>query len=401
MKESLEYSFSSTLIQAIGIVLVAGLLLPMTRALPGVFLRYWACGWVSLALAIFSLFGSFQTDSSDYREAFLIGYCEAKYLFGFLLWAGCRQVATGQILRPIHFLALLPSAAFGVIAPLVLHDLRYLFPFHATVVGFLFSFALLALKRIPVGQHTPTIGLWVLRGSLAGLAFLFFHYAIVTGYLVFFQPEVDYRYRASSSIYAVLLETSLAFGMVMLATDRLRGELAAKNAQLAAAAAELAIAARTDYLTGLLNRRALDDLFTGPSVECVPGGVALLDMNNLKWLNDKYGHPAGDVALQLIARSLRVHFRVTDPIFRIGGDEFAIVMPGCTEGDLVSRLTQIDLDLAGQRIPGVPDLLDIGIAWGVMPYAKPGDLTEAIRKADLAMYVCKRERKKQLRMPAV
>ncbi len=398
MKESLEYSFLSTLIQAIGIMMVAGLLLPMTRALPGIFLRYWTCGWLSLTVAIFSLFASFRVDPA-YREVFLIGYCEAEYLFGFLLWAGCREATTGESLRPMDFLALLPPAAFGVIAPVVLHDIHHLFPFHAALVGFLFLFALLASRRIPVRSHTPTTGLWLLRGSLAGLALLFFHYAIVTGYLVYFQPGLILRYMAFSSLYDVLLETGLAFGMVMLTTDRLRGELAAKNAQLASAVAELAVAARSDALTGLLNRRALDDLAMDLTVACVPGGVAVLDMNDLKWLDDKYGHPVGDVALQLIARSLRIHFRVTDPIFRIGGDEFVIVMPGCTADDLASRLAQIDLALAGQRIPGVPDLLDIGIAWGAMPYAQPGDLTEAIRKADLAMYACKRERKMQARTP--
>jgi len=378
---------------------VAGLLLPMTRALPALFLRYWTCGWVSLTIALFALFISFRCDPG-YRELFLICYCLAEYLFGFLLWAGCREAVTGQILLRAHFTILIPPAVFGILAPLALHDLHHLFPFHSVVVGFLFLFALLSLTRIPKHAYTPTTGLWLLRGSLTGLTLLFFHYSLVTWFLVYVRPDLQFDYMAFSSLYDVLLETGLAFGMVIWTTDRLRGELAEKNAQLAAAAAELAVAARSDSLTGLLNRRALDDHLNDPSVEYSPGGVAVLDMNDLKWLNDKHGHTPGDVALQLIARSLRVHFRVTDPIYRIGGDEFVIVMPGCTESDLAARLTQIDLALAGQRIPGVPDVIDIGIAWGVTPYTSRSELRDAIRKADLAMYECKRERKKRSRMHA-
>jgi len=392
MTETLESSFFTTMIQAVGIMLVAGLLLPMTRALPGLFLRYWTFGWVALTVALFSVFASFQADQK-YRELFLIGYCEGEYLFGFLLWAGCREATTGQALRPMHFLALVPPAIFGVIAPLLLHDIHYLFPFHAALVGSLVLFAFLAVRRFPRRPFTPSTGLWLLRGSLLALGLLFLHYGAVTGYLVYVRPDLMFRYMAFNSLYDLLLETCLAFGMVLLTTDRLRGELTEKNSQLAAATVELAIAARTDALTGLLNRRAFDDLSKEPSAADSAGGIAVLDMNDLKPLNDRFGHTAGDVALQLVARALRVHFRVTDPIFRLGGDEFAVVMPDCTESELATRLLQVDKALVEQRIPSVPGTIDLLIAWGVTSYANPSDIADALRKADLAMYACKRERK--------
>ena len=181
-------SFLATLIQAVGIVLVAGLLLPMTRAIPGRFLRYWSLGWVCLAVGLFSLFASARYP--EYRVAFLIGYCLTEYLFGFLLWAGCWDYATGERLRAGHLLALGPPAVFGVTAPVLLRDALHLFPFHSLVLGAMFLTALLATRKAPIRPHTPTTGLWLVRGSLAALALLNWHYAAVGGYLVYFRPGV-------------------------------------------------------------------------------------------------------------------------------------------------------------------------------------------------------------------
>jgi diguanylate cyclase (GGDEF)-like protein len=333
------------------------------------------------------------------RAGFLALYCGAGCLFGFLLWAGCREAATGQPLRPVHFAALAPMAVFAVVAPALLPRIYLLFPFHAFLIGCLFVLALLATRRFPRWAHAPTTGLWVLRVALAGLAVLFWHYALVAGYAVYVRPGAAFPYLALSSLYDVLLQTGLAFGMVLMATDRIRGELAAKNEQLAAAAAELAQAARTDALTGLLNRRALDELIRDPTPRPA-GAVGVLDFNDLKPLNDKFGHAAGDVALQLVGRALRVHFRVTDPLFRTGGDEFVVVMPGCSELDLANRLIQVEAALAGQRLPGHPGPADLSVAWGVAAYGSPADLGPAVHTADEAMYRRKREQKKAVRAKA-
>jgi diguanylate cyclase (GGDEF)-like protein len=146
-----------------------------------------------------------------------------------------------------------------------------------------------------------------------------------------------------------------------------------------------------------LNRRALDELIRDPTPRPA-GAVGVLDFNDLKPLNDRHGHAAGDVALQLVARALRVHFRVTDPLFRTGGDEFVVVMPGCSEADLAARLTQVDAALAGQRLPGLTGPTDLSVAWGVSAYAAPADLGPAVHKADEAMYRRKREQKKAVRV---
>jgi diguanylate cyclase (GGDEF)-like protein len=384
------YSFLATLIQAIGIMLVAGLLLPMTRAIPGQFLRYWSFGWVCLAVGLFSLFASSRFPDS--RVAFLIAYCLSGYLYGFLLWAGCWSFATGERLRPGYLLALGPPAVFGVIAPVLLRDTLHLFPFHSLVMGAMFLSALLATRKAPVRRHTPTTGLWAVRLALAALALLFGHYSLVGGYLIYVRPGAWLPYLEFASLYEVLLQTGLAFGMVVLAADRMREELETRNRQLASATEELAQAARTDAQTGLLNRRAFEELLRDPGGPR-SGSLAVIDLNDLKPINDRFGHQAGDAALRLLARALRSHFRVTDPLFRTGGDEFVVVMVGCPEADLTARMARIDDALVGQRLPGVDAPTDLAIAWGVAGFDSAGEMAAAFHRADEAMYARKRAHK--------
>jgi diguanylate cyclase (GGDEF)-like protein len=286
-----------------------------------------------------------------------------------------------------------------VTAPVLLRDALHLFPFHSLVLGAMFLTALLATRKAPIRPHTPTTGLWLVRGSLAALALLNCHYAAVGGYLVYFRPGEWLPYLAFASLYDVLLQTGLAFGMVVLAADRMREELETRNRQLAAATEELAQAARTDAQTGLWNRRAFDELLHGPGAP-TDGSLAVIDLNDLKPINDRFGHKSGDAALQHLARALRAHFRVTDPMFRVGGDEFVVVMVGCTEADLSARLARIDEALLAQRLPGVDGPLDLGVAWGVAEFGAAAGITAAYDGADKAMYARKRTIKAQSGRPS-
>lgn len=383
-------SFLPIAVQAAGILMVAGLLRPLTRVVPGRFVGLWSTGWVALALALFCLFATFRIPAG--RTPFLIGYGLAEYLFGFLLWAGCRELATGRPLRPRDWGLFAPAAVFGAASPLALPDARILFPLHALILGAFFVLALAATARTPAGVSS---GLWLLRASLGGLAVVYWHYVPVAGYQVFVDAGANVPFLEFLVTVEMLFEAGLAFGMVLVAADRMRAELEAKNRQLAAAAEELASTARTDSLTGLLNRRAFDALAAEVQGRSFAGSVAVIDLNDLKPLNDLRGHAAGDAALQVIARELRRHFRVTDPIFRVGGDEFVVVMPGCPEPDLAERMLRIDVALLGQRLPGADGPTDLAISWGVAGFAAGAELVPAVERADAAMYRCKADRKPQ------
>lgn len=394
MTQLQQYSSLTTAFQGVGILLMACLLLPMSRVVPGPFLRYWTYGWCALTIAIFSVL--FSMHSPEWRIPLLTLYCFGEYVFAFLLWAGCRAASTGEQLewRDGFFVILL--AVVALLLAVTYGTLNLLFPIHSLLFAGGFLLALLATRPFRIRDHTPTTGLWLMRISLAALALLFAHYAIVSSYYAFRPREELPQYLSFSSLYDVLLETGLAFGMVMLATDRMRETLLETNQQLAEATRELDRAACTDPLTGLFNRRGFDALLRGESAEPISGVLAVIDMNDLKQLNDQYGHPAGDEALQLIARTLRVHFRVTDPLYRTGGDEFVVLMVGCNEVDLQNRLLRLDDGLTALRITGIRKPIDLSVAWGTANFNSVSEIAAAYSKADHAMYAQKSRRKDRL-----
>lgn len=142
-----------------------------------------------------------------------------------------------------------------------------------------------------------------------------------------------------------------------------------------------------DALTGALNRRAFDKLQTAAD----EGKVAFLmiDVDNFKQINDTCGHLAGDNTLLRVVSLLRDHFRSDDSIFRIGGDEFAVVMFGVDETGkdlIVRKVEEINEILAAERTDeNVPLVsISVGVAFGNLIDK------ELISQADSVLY----ERKK-------
>jgi len=150
----------------------------------------------------------------------------------------------------------------------------------------------------------------------------------------------------------------------------------------------------TDALTGLLNRRCLDDSLKAEVSRARRGsesvGVVLLDLDHFKTLNDGFGHRAGDLALQSIAQVLRRELRQYDVAFRYGGEEFVVVVPGASHDvtfSLAERLrgaiASLTLFCEGQPLPRIT------ASFGVAVFPEVAD-SELLRMADAAMYEAKR-----------
>ncbi|KQP38327.1 diguanylate cyclase [Methylobacterium sp. Leaf104] len=143
----------------------------------------------------------------------------------------------------------------------------------------------------------------------------------------------------------------------------------------------------TDQLTGLANRHA----FFAQGARMLAGRpVSLLafDLDHFKAINDRYGHPAGDAILKLFAETARDGAGPDALLVRLGGEEFAALLPGCDRQQALSRGTAIASRFAAAAAradgPGIPATVSIGLA---APDAR--DLAELLASADGALYRAK------------
>jgi diguanylate cyclase (GGDEF)-like protein len=150
---------------------------------------------------------------------------------------------------------------------------------------------------------------------------------------------------------------------------------------------ELETMVGSDALTGVANRRLLDRL-VGNSVGA--GGqqwMAYVDVDHFKRVNDHLGHDAGDTALKAVAGAIKESLRPNDTVFRVGGDEFAVLLEACSAQGVNAVAHRIRGALAGLPDEGVGPLT---VSIGVCPITASRHIGSARRVADAAMLEAKR-----------
>jgi diguanylate cyclase (GGDEF)-like protein len=154
------------------------------------------------------------------------------------------------------------------------------------------------------------------------------------------------------------------------------------------AAATMQVQASTDPLTGLLNRRSFESAATPLLRSGRPTAVAMADLDHFKRLNDTYGHEAGDRALRTFARTLRTTLRGNDVVGRLGGEEFAVVLPDCSTDDAVRALEGVrNALITAIARAGVPPFT---VSIGVVDASAADGLDALTSLADKALYEAKR-----------
>lgn len=159
--------------------------------------------------------------------------------------------------------------------------------------------------------------------------------------------------------------------------------------------AQIALAeSRTDSLTGIGNRRAVVSRLHEEIARCsrgsVPLAILMIDVDNLKQINDSSSHHAGDDALRGVAHVLRTSTRISDAVGRLGGDEFLVIAPATSEATASALAERIAQEMRKTRIHKLGNReigLSIGVA--VLPASAQRDETCAQRlldRADQAMY---------------
>jgi two-component system cell cycle response regulator len=151
-----------------------------------------------------------------------------------------------------------------------------------------------------------------------------------------------------------------------------------------------------DYLTGLLNRRAIYATAQNELERCrrtnQPVSILFLDLDDFKKINDQYGHLVGDEALKAVAKTLQANVRPYDLCGRWAGDEFILILPGVNAQDAGAIAERIRNCIAQIHLPVEEEAVPVSASIGVHVVnvvSSVGDLTTILSQADQALYRAK------------
>ncbi len=356
------------------------------------YFRHWGRAWIVLMITLgllvlhFELLpalqGGVRLGPVLRREVFVV------YQVGKLTWCTLLLLGTAQYahrLRTARVLALgvgvviVYAVASAVVSGTMAQAIVWQSPPATVILGY----CAWLMLRIPVSRRT--LGSRFTGWAFAANALLWAAYGLVflaiargpaprSGFLAFLA--------SGNSFLDQIVNIALGYGMVVVLLEDAKREVAAAHAELAAAHDTLRREALFDPLTGTLNRRAYNEGVGLEAARGTFGAVAILDLDDLKAINDSRGHASGDAALRRLADVIHGGLRPSDKLFRWGGDEFLLIMPGAGKGDLDRR---VDALLAGAP--------DINVSFGAADYEGSEGLANAIPIADYAMYEEKRRRK--------
>ena len=374
-------------IQCVGILLLTLLSLFMRASVQSPALRYWTAAWGGLSVALLSLFLGFHV--VDGHKVFYFVYFLGEYLFCLMLIAGCRNYMSDWRLRTSHCYWLLAAIAVATVLPWLSEDFNDLFMVQALILASAFASSFFILRVRPSGPE-PTPGRRVMCTALLLLAFDFAHYVpLFAARKGFWGITIPIGYLQYTSIFDLILEILLGFGIMMVLMESVRSEVELVNHRLLHARDKLQLLAQMDPLTEALNRHAFHSLLSRPESgeeARTSGSVAIIDIDNLKPINDTMGHTAGDKAIRSVARAMRSLIRADDMLFRWGGDEFLVLMFKLPEADAARRMSQLNdiLKANCETWTGTP--LKVTVSHGVAGFDSLTELGTAIEAADLEMY---------------
>jgi len=160
--------------------------------------------------------------------------------------------------------------------------------------------------------------------------------------------------------------------------------------------------AHTDSLTGLPNRRAIEEWaarqLRGAARHGFAMWVAHADLDNFKRINDSYGHDAGDRVLQKFGEVLRENTRASDISGRMGGDEFLLVMTHLDEKSTRLTVERLRKQFAALKFSFGADVVSVTASFGIAGFQgkEPPDFGKLVRQADKALYTGKRAGRNQV-----
>lgn len=372
--------------QTAGALLLVGLFVALLRShpRPQAYFRQWTLGWTALVVALCGVgvqyaFPHLMASEPLAPRAANLVYQSGKLLYVACLLAGTLDFVRGNRSRGVMRWSIPVALAYAIVSTALsgpFLNAVMLFQTPVLVIPFLVcAWLLLRLSGSRATLGSRTTGIVFLT-----VAVLWVMYAVgfaVEGFQPWQPPLRPLHYLLLyNSFIDLILQMLLGYGMVVLLLEDVSREREDARAQLALAHDRLKQLSLFDPLTGALNRRAYDE---GAGLEPLGGrfGTALmLDMDNLKVVNDTRGHAAGDELLRSLVETLRRCVRPLDRVYRWGGDEFLLLFPAALPEEVAPRVRE--------ALRAVPEL---AVSIGAARFSGLEDLPAAIERADRAMYV--------------
>lgn len=413
-------SFLGIAIELGGLAMLVVLFLMLRRfVLRRAYFAAWTAAWASLAIAILALVarkvlvpelaGRTFADSDPTSRALYLLYQTAKVLgFVFFVRGTLMYVAgsTGTVVATKRLW--LVGLGFAILSTLAAqHGLVEMTIWQSAVAVPALGYCGSALLWLPRSRRTPG-SMWtgVAFGLLAAL-WLAYAGAFALAIHDASGPLAPYgRVLVSFNGYCdLVIDVLLGYAMVLVLMEDAKREVDDAQAELRLTHDQLRRAALYDALTDSLNRRAYAEGVGLEMIRATFGTVVLADLDNLKLVNDRYGHAVGDELIRRCADALRVSLRPYDKLYRWGGDEFLLIVPSAHVSDVLHRLRQVIARADAIEARAVDadsdeptvELVTLEVSLGAADYASSEDLSGAIERADHAMYQEKSRRKRDPR----
>jgi diguanylate cyclase (GGDEF)-like protein len=371
------------LFQAAGALMLALIIAQLGRIFVFQYARMWALGWASVAVSLFAL----RIYASFPHRALLVIYIFGHWLFVMLLLSGCREASSAARLdvRRLRWM-LIPVATAAVVAVWVAPTFDDLFMVKAAMIaiGSSAAFATVTAKR----EDVRSTGRRTLQIALALFALLYAAYVP----LFFMHTHGNvFQFLTYSALANLLASVFLGCAMILVTAEAEKRELNSALSALAQAQGPLEHRLQTDPLTEVFSRHAFHVLQGGHEVATegvLTGTVVMIDVDNLKTINDEMGHAAGDVVIRAAANAVRILIRADDLLFRWGGDEFVAILPNMGRDLMEQRFLALESGMTARSESGFE--IPFSVSYGAAEFGVEQSLDEAIKLADAKMYDSRR-----------
>ncbi len=304
-------------------------------------------------------------------------------VLGWLVWPLpliLLAVLAGYV-RQAMFLYLLLAVLFCVVAAVGMFwcRLRDRLLYRLVVLTYLLLAGYMLVLAVPVLAGLPVGTLQLYPVLLSGFV------TAVMLFLVLKRRDWLAR-RQTEEMLAQAREDAIRAGF----HQRMRLDAEAANRTLRAANQQLTLLAHTDPLTGAYNRRYFQDGITQELVRnerhAAPMSLLVFDLDHFKSINDRHGHPVGDLVLVQTCQLLRGYLRASDLLARWGGEEFAVLLPHCDADTACALADKLCAVLAGHTFAEVGR---VTASFGVAQHRPPESIEHWIGRADAALYQAK------------